>query len=271
MSVDATTDGVGRQERAALAERAGVELQERLDSLLGERFRQTAKRPRDGAGWVDVSAYEVSTPDPRRSLEPGADDFVMSTATVAAAVGRLALRERADGEPVGVAVTRVLAGLVDADPDASWFADWYADELDRSGRAAVAAAATTWATGALAAVGGHRLVWAVRRESYDVPGRTLRLRTNWDASDRAARPDVLLVMSGRAPSDPAAALVAGFNALGDGLLRHQVPARVRIGSASTASTTAFPVTWELLDTTIDRVVEVVRCRTDPDHPCTENV
>ncbi|MBS1836908.1 MAG: hypothetical protein JST64_04355 [Actinobacteria bacterium] len=251
-----------RGERASLAARAGHDLLARLDDVLGDRLRRAAKRPRDGAGWVDVSGHDLSVPRADDRSTP-TDDFVMSTATVAGAVGRFALRERADGEPVGVAVARVLGALSDADQDAAWFADWCTEELDRSGRAAVAAAATTWATGALGAVGGRRLVWSTRRESYDVPGRAVRLRTSWDAADHAARPEVLVVMSARAPSDPAAALVAGFNALVDGMHRRQVPARVRIGSASTASTTAFPITWELLDATIDRVVEVVRCRVEP--------
>lgn len=250
-------------DRVATAERARTHLQERLDDLLGERLRQTAKRPRDGAGWVDVSAHDLDARCPAR-WSVKVDDFVMSAPTVAGAVGRLALRGRGPTESVGAAVTRVLAGLGDADRDGAWFADWYCGELDRSGRAAVATAATTWATGALAAVGGRELSWVTRRTAYDVPGRTVRLKANWDASDHAARPEVLVVMSRRAPSDPMLALVAGFDALVDGVLRRQVPDRVRIGSAATGSTTRFPVTWDLVEAAVDRVVELVAWRVAPD-------
>lgn len=250
-------------ERDRLAARAREELAGRLGRLLGERLVPDGKRPRDGAGWVDVSANDLAARCPARWSVPF-DDFVMSTATVAGAVGRLALRERDRSEPVGAAVSRVLASLDDLDRDAVWFAGWYLDELDRSGRAAVAAAATTWATGALAAVKGRDLVWVTRRQPFDVPGRTIRLRPNWDASDRAARPDVLLVMSARAPTDPVLGLVAGLDALVDGLQRRRMPLRVRIGSASTASNVAIPVTWDLLDTVIDRIVELVGWRVDPD-------
>ena len=250
-------------ERRALAEAARTELVDRLDALLGERLRLTERRPRDGAGWVDVGAHDLAATCPARWSVPF-DDFVPTAATVAGAVGRLALRDRLPGEPAGASVDRVLSSLEDADRDAAWFADWYGSEIDRSGQAAVRAAATTWTIGALAAVGGRDLAWATRRQAFDVPGRTIRLRANWDAGDRAARPDVLVVMSGRAPSDPVLGLVAGFNGLVDGMHRRQVPDRVRVGSASTASTTAFPVTAPLLSGAVDRVVELVAWRLDPD-------
>ncbi|UDY34809.1 hypothetical protein [Dermatobacter hominis] len=250
-------------DRAALAVAARDDLVGRLDALLGDRLRLEQKRPRDGAGWVDVSAHDLALVCPSRWSVPF-DDFVVTAATAAGAIGRVALRERRDGEPVGVAVDRVLTSVDDLDRDAAWFADWYEQELDRAGRAAVRAAATTWATGALAAVAGRPLSWATRRQLVDVPERTIRLRANWDASDGVSRPDVLVVMSARAPSDPALGLLAGFNALADGLLRRQVPARVRVGSPATASTVAFPVTADLLARAVERVVELVRWRAEPD-------
>lgn len=256
------SDTTGRSDRVELAEHAKAVLVERLDEHLGDRLRSEGKRPRDGAGWIDVSAHDLGAPCGARWSVP-ADDFVPSASTVAGAIGRLVLRERHDAEPVGAAVARVLASLDDVDRDATWFADWYTDELDRAGRAAVIAAATTWATGALAAVEGRPLVWSTRRQTWNVPGRAVRLRATWDAADRIARPDVLVVMSARAPSDPVSALVAGFNALVDGVLRRQVPLRVRIGSASTASTTAFTVGRELIDRAIVRVVELVAWRASP--------
>lgn len=250
-------------DRAALAAEAGALLSGRLDELLGEQLRRSGPRPRDGAGWVDISAHDLSTVCPSRWSVPF-DDFVLSVPTVAGAFGRLVLRERRDGEPVGVAVDRVAAALGDADRESAWFAEWYDQELDRAGRAAVRAATTTWATGALAAVGGRALQWSTRRHNYDVPGRTIRLRTSWDAATSGARPEVLVVLSGRAPSDPALELVAGFNALVDGLFRRQVPVRVRIGSASTASSVAVPVTDRLLESSVDAVVRLVRWRVDRD-------
>jgi hypothetical protein len=253
-----TTDG-----QAELAAGARDDLVRRLDALLGDRLRLEQKRPRDGAGWVDVSAHDLSVVCPSR-WSVAFDDFVVTVPTVAGAVGRVALRDRRAGEPAGVAVQRVLSSVDDLDRDAAWFADWYEQELDRAGQAAVRAAATTWASGALAAVGGRPLSWATRRQLFDVPDRTIRLRAGWDAADGVARPDVLLVMSGRAPTDPALELVAGFNALVDGLLRRRVPLRVRIGSAATASTVAFPVTAELLARTVERVVQLVAWRVEAD-------
>ncbi len=250
-------------DRAALASAAGARLSDRLDELLGDRLRREQSRPRDGAGWVDVSAHDLSTVCPSRWSVPF-DDFVPSAVTVAGAFGRLVLRERRDGEPVAVATDRVAEALGDADRESAWFAEWYDQELDRAGRAAVRAATTTWATGALAAVGGRQLQWSTRRHSYDVPGRTVRLRTSWDAATAGARPEVLVVLLGRAPSDPALELVAGFNALVDGLFRRQVPDRIRVGSASTASSTAVPVTGRLLETSVDAVVQLVRWRVDRD-------
>jgi hypothetical protein len=249
--------------RLELAAAARDDLIARLDELLGERLRLERKRPRDGTGWVDVSSHDLAAVCPARWSVPF-DDFVPSAATVAGAIGRVALRERRDDEPVGAAVARILSSVDELDRDAAWFADWYEQELDRAGRAAVRAAATTWATGALAVARGRRLSWATRRQLVDVPQRTIRLRGGWDASDRVARPDVLLVMSGRAPSDPALRLVAGFNALVDALLRRRVPLRVRVGSAATASSVAFPVTSELLRRAVDRVVALVGWRVDAD-------
>lgn len=247
--------------RRDLAEQARARLGAELDALLGDRLRLTVKRPRDGAGWVDVSGHDLSEPCPARWSVP-VDDFAETTRTVAGAVGRLALRERAEGEAPGAAVHRVLADLVEVDPDA-FYLDWYL-ALDRSARAAVRAASTTWAVGALRAVGGRPLVWSPRRQPADVDGRTIRLRGTWDAADRRARPDVLLVMSGRAPADDALPTLAGFNALVDGLLRREVVERVRIGSAAVSATVAFPVTGELLGLAVDRIVELVRHRVEPE-------
>ena len=251
------------RDRDDLAARARSLLHERLDARLGERLRRDGPRPRDGAGWVDVSAHDLELRCPARWSVPF-DDFVLSVRTAAGAVGRLALRERREGEPVGVAVARVAAGLADADPSVAWLASWYGQELDRSGQAALRAAATTWAHGALAAVGGRSLIWATTRQPYDVDGRAVRLKTSWDASSSGARPEVLVVISTRPPADPAAARLAGFNALVDGLLRSRVPDRVRVASAATASTTAFPVSMDLLEPVIDRVVELVGWRVDSD-------
>jgi hypothetical protein len=243
-------------DRRRWAEEARAALTEGLDRALGEDFRLSERRPRDGAGWIDVAAYDLSTPCPARWSVPGRDDFVLSTRTVAAAVGRLALRDRQDAEAPADAVARVLEQL----DGGAFYAEWYEHDLDRAGRAALRAAATTWSIGALASVGGRPLAWAPQRQSVDVDGRMVRLRANWDASDGRARPDVLVVVSTR-PQDPARGrLLAGFNALVDGLLRRQLPDRVRLGSAATASTTAVPVTPDLVIAAVDRVVELVAWR-----------
>lgn len=248
--------------RSELAHWAITELADRLEAEIGRRRRPSTGTTPGRPDRIDVSAHDLAAPCAAERSVP-VDDFAMSASTVAGALGRLALRERADGEPVATAVARVLAGLGYSDPGEAWFARWCTDELDRSGRAAVAAAAVRWATGTLCTVRGRSLVWAARREVYDTAGGTVRLHGNWDASDRSARPEVLLVMSGRVPGDPLAGSVAGFNALVAGALRQRMPVRVRIGSAATSTTTAYRVDREMLADTIGRVVEVVGWRIEP--------
>lgn len=247
--------------RRELAGRAAAQLGEAVDLALGDAFRATGKRPRDGAGWFDVSGHDLAAPCPAR-WSVGGDDFVLSTRTVAGALGRLALRERRDGEPPGAAVDRVSGDLFAAEADA-FYIDWY-EGLDRAGRAAVRAAATTWAIGALAAVRGRELRWQPVRRSWNVPGRAMRLRGGCDALDRVARPEVLVVITGRALGDEAVRVRAGFEALVDGVLRRQTVDRVRMGSAASAGTRAFPVTDELLDAAIGAVAELAAYRAVPD-------
>jgi len=242
--------------RAELAAHAGAVLSDRLDAAIGDHLRRKEKRPRDGAGWVDMSAHDLALRCPSWWSMPF-DDFVVSVPTAASALARLALRDRHDREPAGVAVARVASQLGDMDRQAAWFAQWYDQELDRAGRAAVRAAATTWAVGALGATRGAALKWSTARMRHEVVGRMIQLRTTWDAATRGAHPDALLVMSARAPDDPVLELQAGFNALVDALIRKQAPLRVRVGSASTAGTVKFAVTSELLERTIDRVVQLV--------------
>ncbi len=249
-------------ERAALALWAEAELGSALDRALGDALRRTAQRPRDGSGRVDVAAYDMALDCPAR-WSVREDDFAATARTTAGAVGRLALRDRREDEPVPLAVDRVLSDLEGVDPDVAWFASWYLYELDRAGRAAVRAAASTWAVSALMSVRGRRLTWVPRRQPADVRGRMIRLRTNWDASTGGAHPEVLLVMTGRPLSDGVVHLMAGFNALADSLLRHVVPLRVRVGSGAAGSTVAFAVTEELLQEVIDCVVELILWRVDP--------
>lgn len=247
--------------RTQLAAHAAAVLADRLDAVLGDRLRRKERRPRDGAGWIDMSAHDLSLRCPARWSVPF-DDFATSVPTAASALARLALRDRDDGEPAGVAVDRVSAQLGDMDPQAAWFARWYDEELDRAGKAALRAAATTWAIGALGAVRGAELKWSPARMRHEVDGRMIQLRTTWDAATAGAHPEALLVMSGRGAGDPALELQAGFNALVDALIRREAPLRVRVGSASTASTVRFAVTAELLEHAIDWVVQLVAWRTD---------
>lgn len=254
----ATTSEDARRE---LANRAAARLGKALDLALGDAFRATTKRPRDGAGWFDVSGHDLAAPCPARWSVAG-DDFALSTRTVAGALGRLALRERHPEEPPGVAVDRVAGDLFAVEADA-FYIDWY-EGLDRAGRAAVRAAATTWAVGALAAVGGRVLRWQTTRRTCNVADRAVRLRGGCDALDRVARPEVLVVITGRALGDDAVRVRAGFEALVDGMPRRQTVDRVRMGSAASAGTRAFPVTEELLDEAIGRVAELAAYRAVPD-------
>ncbi|MFZ4519115.1 MAG: hypothetical protein ACOYOP_12050 [Microthrixaceae bacterium] len=246
--------------RRELARWATVRLDEALELTMGDAGRATGSRPRDGSGWFDVSGHDLTTPCPAR-WSVGGDDFVMTARTVAGALGRLALRERREGEPPGVAVDRVAGDLFAVEPDA-FYLDWY-EGLDRSGRAAVQAAATTWAVGALAAVRGRSLRWQPVRRSWNVPGRAMRLRGGCDALDRVARPEVLVAITNRALADPSLEVRAGFEALVDGVSRRQMVDRVRMGSAAAAGTRAYPVTEQLLEAAVVRVAELAAYRAVP--------
>jgi hypothetical protein len=234
-----------------------------LDRVLGDGFRKDVPRPRDGAGWIDVTSYDLTGPCPARWAHPGReDDYLDSAANAARRLGRLTLRARRPGRPVADTVHEVLS---DTDALDGHLRDWF-EGLDRAGRATVAAAAGTWAVGALGAVRGRDdLQWATQNQPVDVPGRTVRLRANWDAiAGRRSRPAAALVMSGAVPDPARDDLVAGFTALVVGLGPGVVPERVRFGSAAAGTARAVVIAPDLLTAAVDRVLELVDLRARPD-------
>jgi hypothetical protein len=264
MAEVSTTDGsVGDDDpRRTMLDAAVADLVAGADRVLGDRFRKEATRPRDGAGWIDVTTHDLSAPCPARWAHPSTvDDYADSAANASRRLGRRVLRARRPGEPVDAAVRRVLADTDDWD---TGLRDWF-EELDRSGRATVAAAATSWAVGALNAVRGRELQWSTGHEPGDQRDRMVRHKAGWDAIDgRRRRPTTVLVMAGGLPDPARDELVAGFTALVVGHGPRCAPERVRIGSAAGGTARAVAITPAVLGSAVDRVLELLAWRSAPD-------
>ena len=256
-------DAPSAEERRRWLGTAEAWLTESLEFALGDRLRREGSRPADGQRWIVITAYDLGAPCPARwAHPPTVSDYVDSAANSARRLGRLALRSWRPGRSLTVAVNGVLADTDDWPDDLrSWF-----ETLDRAGRATVAAAAVSWAAGALGAVRGRGdLSWSRSNQPYDVPGRAVRLSGSWDAlAGSRRRPAALLVMSNAAPVSGRDDLAAGFQALVCGLGPKMVPERVRIGSAAAGTARPVTITEALLDAAVDRIVELVAFRADPD-------
>ena len=249
-------------ERRVRLEDATRRLDSGLADALGDRLHRDGSKPTERQHRVVVTAYDLGAPCPARWAHPGTGEFMDSAANSARRLGRLALRSWRPPTPLNATVDGVLADTADWDTGLrTWF-----EGLDRSGRAAVASATTTWAVGALGAVGDRQdLTWSRANETVDVSGRAVRLVGSWDAfSGTRRRPVTVLVMSNAAPSRPADALTAAFQALVAGWGPRTVPERVRIGSAAAGTTRAVPITAGRLSAVVDRIVELVSWRVAPE-------
>lgn len=241
-----------RSARAELAAAAVRRLGEALDGALGDRLARGDGERIAADDWVRIGAFDLGERCLARWSGPEDEPYRDSTRTVARRIGRRALADRRSGEPVSVAVDRVLA---DEELWSAGLWEWWRG-LDRAGRAAVRAAAGTWAVGALTAVGGRDLRWATQSMPADVPGRRLRLSANWDAGHGSVVDPTTLVVVTPAPPGPLDRYRAGFAALVAALGQRRVPVRVRHASPTTGAHRAQAVTAELLELAVDRVVDL---------------
>lgn len=127
----------------------------------------------------------------------------------------------------------------------------------------------TWCHGASRVVGGRRdgIVWSdpAQPSKWNVPGRLVQLRGSVDAtSGSVVRGEKLLVLRDAAPG-AADRLRAGYLGLWRSAGTGCAPVRVTLASPASGRREQLPVTAELLDLAVDRVVEVVGHHADPDH------
>lgn len=251
-----------REDRQALAARMTKSLCDCVEELLGEQFCvQPGVRPDYFADGLVVDAFRATERCPRKLAGPPSE-YRDSVAMARRRVGLLALRELANSADsskpmlVSAAVQQVMA-----DP-ANWptsLRDWV-ESLDRAGRAAVSAAAITWAESAVRLVGrDHRVKWAEpsQKPKWNVPGRLVQLSASVDAVlGGVASGEKLLILSDAVPS-PGDRLRAGFTALVRTLGARHAPVRVTVASPATGSMQQIPVTPELLQLAADRAVEMI--------------
>jgi hypothetical protein len=253
-------------DRSTLLADALLRLDGALGAIRGGALRREDGRPADRSGWVDLTAFDLGAPCPARFASPVEDNYVETAPNAARRLGRLTLRRWRPGVAIGPAVASVLS---ERDDWAPGLREWF-ESLDRPGRAAVAAATTTWAVGALTVTGGRtggggrRLTWSERNEPIDVPGWSVRLRGSWDAlTGTRSAPHALLVLRRGAPG-PADALESGFQALACGIGPRTVPGRVAIAHAGSAAPRSVPVTAAVLAAAVDRIAELAAYRLDPE-------
>ncbi|MHB1139348.1 MAG: hypothetical protein ACYC2O_10365 [Microthrixaceae bacterium] len=264
-----------RAVRWALAATATARLTAALDAVLGDRLVPTAGERADYfADGVSLDAFAVLERCPRRLAHPP-DDYVDEVATVRRRIGLMVMRRLAtathDGrlpasstEPIAVAVRHVMDEREDwPGPLRRWV-----DGLDRGGVAAVHAAVVTWCHGASRVVRGKRdgIVWSdpAQPSKWNVPGRLVQLRGSVDATiGSVVRGEKLLVLRDAAPG-AADRLRAGYLGLWRSAGTGCAPVRVTLASPASGGREQLAVTSDLLDLAVDRVVEVVGHRADPD-------
>ncbi|MFI5045050.1 MAG: hypothetical protein ACHQDC_09675 [Acidimicrobiales bacterium] len=244
-------------DRAALVVEARTRLITALDDEVGDRLVHPGGKVDMYADGCVVRPWDLLDRCPARVAHP-VDDFEESARNVARRLGRLTLRRWSPPQPMGEAVDDLLSDRED------WprgLREWFVG-LDRAGVAPLRASTTSWAVGAARAVRGRPTRWVDRTMNVDVPGRMIRLAAGWDAQD-AGRPTALLVMSD-AVSSNRSRLIAGFSALACALLTQTAPERVVVASAASGRSTRVVVDDGLLSLTVDRVVDVVTHRVEPE-------
>ncbi len=253
--------------RRELASTARVRLADSLAHVLGDRFvPEPGTKPDYYGDGIVVSGFGLLERCPRRAVFPP-DDYVDSVATARRRVGLLALRrlgdDASDAGDVATAVDEVLADA----------ADWpvqlrrWVDELDRAGRAALAAATITWCTSVLRLVGRDpRIRWAdpSRSTRWNVPDRLVQLTATHEAQMGGVVQGERVLVVADGVGGPADRIRAGYVALVRAVGTQHAPVRVTLAAPSRGELTQVAVDADLLDLAVDRVTEHVAHRADPD-------
>ncbi|MGB6059057.1 MAG: hypothetical protein WBF71_12435 [Microthrixaceae bacterium] len=271
------------QARFGLARSAGERLVTGLGQVLDQGFvRVEGQRVDVFVDGIVVSSFNLFD----RPTDDGTDDdpsvaapYAESAFNARRRIGLIVMRRLADhpqmsrshlgGAPGGVngrgpelggAVSETLKSVMDSSE--GWplnLRDWV-EGLEPAGRAAVMAAASAWCEGALRLVGADsRVTWTDPQypNAWLVPGRLVRLQANVDATTGTpASGERLFVVSEALPS-PTDRIRAGFVALVRAVGTRSAPERVTIGAPSRGSMERFDVTGDLLDLTVDQVIETV--------------
>jgi len=178
-------DGLDREARREIGAEYRQRLLEVVDEVLGDRFvvdPSAKEKPdvyRDG---LVLDAFDVTARCPRRFAGPSDDAYRDSVRNGRRRVALVALRNlSANG---GTPAEAVRAAMADRSEWPVGLARWF-EELDRGGRVALAASATTWVVGALRMVGrGPGTHWRppFPKPAWTLPGRLVRLSAAVDAT-----------------------------------------------------------------------------------------
>jgi hypothetical protein len=255
--------GERQAERRAAATAARERLTSSLDHVLGDDWRpEPGTRPDYYSDGIVVSGFGLLERCPLRAALP-ADDYEPSVATARRRVGLLALRRLGDdaspADDVATAVDEVLADGSEWPPKL-W--EWV-DQLDRAGRAAVAAAAITWCTALLRLVGSDaRIRWSDPSLSnrWNVPERLVQLTATHEAQMGGVVHGERLLVLADGDGGPGDRLRAGYVALVRALGTQHAPVRVTLAAPSRGELVQVPVDDELLALAVDRVTEHVAHR-----------
>ncbi len=253
-------------ERRERATRARDRLVDALDGALADRLRVTVgERPDPYRDGVVVAAFGLTERCARRAAHP-ADDFVESVATARRRVALAALRRVSDDASAAQDVASAVQEVIEERTDlARGLCEWL-EQLDRAGRAAVAAGAITWGTALARMVGGGAPVrWAdaSSSSSWNVPDRLVRLTASHEALWGGVVSGERLLLVADGSGGPTERLRAAYLALVRSLGTQHAPVRVTLAAPSRGATTRVQVDDALLDLAVDRVVEHVAMRADP--------
>lgn len=253
-------------ERRARATRARERLVDALAAALGDRLRVPAgERPDPYRNGVVVNAFGLTERCARRAAHP-ADDFVETVATARRRIGLAALRRLGDdasaADDLATAVQEVIEERTDL---ARGLCDWL-EQLDRAGRAAVAAGAITWGTATSRLVrSGAAVRWsdALSSSAWNVPERPIRLTATHEALVGGVVSGERLLLVADGAGGPTERLRAAYLALVRSLGTQHAPVRITLAAPSRGTTSRVEVDDALLDLAVDRVVEHVAMRADP--------
>jgi hypothetical protein len=265
-------DAVSAQQLAAYARQRA---EDAADAVLGDRLRAS------GDGPVRfVSVHSLLQRCPLRAANP-ADDYEDTVGNARRRVGLAGLRHAesmwASGSISADPTPDLAAAVAEAMRDrAEWshsLREWV-ETLSLPGRAAVHAAATTWAVDAARLVGTDqprpadrpRPKWCdpFRQPAWRIPGRRIRVGATVDAvmGTPSSGSERLLVITDATPG-PGDTIRAGHVALVRSLTSGRAPERVSLGSPATGEIRRFGVDRALLELAVDRLSEFLQLLENP--------